>query len=299
MGELTPPGFLEDLGHPPDVLRRMIKSMAGDLPGVHAPGDMKVTTTGTTPLAVSVAAGSAFVAGTDRSTVVQGYYHVTNDAARVVNLNAAHATLYRRDIIIAEVRDDAEDGGTFNDWILTTVSGTPGTIGGAAPPAPPDDSLILAEVLVAPTSTTVVANNITDRRPITLLGRKPKGVIPENSSAYGPDAGILFSTEVDIVTNTYTLEAGRRYRIDFFYDGDANPLQLLTVKLKRGSTTLRTKRVSSPHAVSNDAYVTVPGFIVETSAGGTISYKITASCQNGGQCTTMDAGITVEDVGAA
>lgn len=198
MGELNPPGFLAQIAHTPDTLRRAVKALSGDTAGVVGQGHLQVTTTGSTPLAVIVAAGSAFVPGTSRPTE-QGFYSVTSDANVVVTLAAAHATLYRRDKIVAKIRDDEEDSGGLNDWVLTSVAGTPASLGSAVVAATPPNCLVLAEVLIPPSAgaSAVIAGNISDKRPTAGSGLSSiatafndAGVtIPQGSGWYTPPGG--------------------------------------------------------------------------------------------------------------
>ena len=61
------------------------------------------------------------------------------DAAEVVTLTAAPPSGQSRiDLIVAQVRDNAIDGGPNNDFIFTAIAGTPAATGPVAPVAPPN-----------------------------------------------------------------------------------------------------------------------------------------------------------------
>lgn len=125
--------------------------------GVVAGGDLAVTVS--SGLQLSVAAGACFVNGS--SATAQGTYYGYNDAAYAgANvLLTAHDAQPRIDLIIARVRDNAEDAGGSTLFELNKVTGTPA--GSPSPPAVPSGSLVLAQVAVPATSGAVT---ITDKR---------------------------------------------------------------------------------------------------------------------------------------
>jgi hypothetical protein len=71
------------------------------------------------------------------------------DAAEVVTLAAAPGSGQSRiDVIVAQVRDNALDSGGNNDFVFTSVTGTPATTGSQVAPATPTNAYALAQVTV-------------------------------------------------------------------------------------------------------------------------------------------------------
>jgi hypothetical protein len=121
-------------------------------------------------LTVDVAASTgdgALVQGD--SVTGQGLYRVAPHTAAInVDIAAANATNPRVDIVILEVKDDAHDVGGLNVARVRVISGT-ATSGatlenrtGAA--ALPSSAMLLADVLVPATDTTISNSQIRDRR---------------------------------------------------------------------------------------------------------------------------------------
>ncbi len=131
--------------------------------GVVRSTDLAVTQNGTPNMSVNVAAGGAFIRGTQNAN--QGAYHVWNDGTVNLAISAADATNGRRDLVIAQVRDSYYSGST-DDARLTVVTGTP-----AAVPADPSlasfpNALVLARITVAAGDTAINTADITDLRPL-------------------------------------------------------------------------------------------------------------------------------------
>jgi hypothetical protein len=129
--------------------------------GVARGADFAVTQNGTPNMSVNVAAGGAFIRGTQNAN--QGAYHVWNDGTVNLSISAADATNGRRDLVIAQVRDAFYSGAT-NDARITVVTGTP-----AASPADPSlasfpNALVLARITVAAGDTAINTADITDLR---------------------------------------------------------------------------------------------------------------------------------------
>lgn len=123
---------------------------------------------------VTVGAGTCFVAAT---SAIGGSYECVNDAAYDVQIADAHATLNRRDLVVARVYDALDDVGSTNLWAIEPVQGTPAA--SPARPATPNACVVLAEVLVPGGSSSVVNANVTDMRTyVTALG----GVLPVGAS---------------------------------------------------------------------------------------------------------------------
>lgn len=165
MAAVNPPYFMQNGAHPAAAFRRpleaVLKQLAGAFPawqGVVGATDLAVTAGA--GLSVNVAAGEAFIAGTDSSTL-QGAYHVLNDAAVNLPLAAADATNPRNDLVIARVRDQ-EYVGAVSSWAVEVLTGAPAAV--PADPARPPTSMDLARVRVAAGAVSVVAANIDEGR---------------------------------------------------------------------------------------------------------------------------------------
>jgi hypothetical protein len=134
---------------------------AGGGHGVVSAGDLAVTQNGTPNMSVNVAAGRAFIRGTETGSLNQGAYSFFNDGAVNLAVAAADPTNPRRDLVIAQVRD-SNYSGAVNDARLTVVTGTPAA--SPSDPTPPANALVLARIAVAAGATSVVTANITDLR---------------------------------------------------------------------------------------------------------------------------------------
>jgi hypothetical protein len=129
--------------------------------GVVRSGDLAVAQNGTPNMSVLVAAGSAFIRGTQAAS--QGVYHSFNDASTNLTIAAANATNPRRDLIVLQIRDAAYSG-AVRDARLLVVTGTP-----AASPVDPSlsstpNALVLARVRVAAAATSITNAVIDDLR---------------------------------------------------------------------------------------------------------------------------------------
>jgi hypothetical protein len=110
---------------------------------------------------VSVAAGLAFVVLQSG----QGNALCSWDSAEVVTLAAAPASgQSRNDRIIIQVRDNAIDSGGNNDFIITSVTGTPATTGSQTDPAMPANAFLIASVTVPGAVANLNTATLFDRR---------------------------------------------------------------------------------------------------------------------------------------
>lgn len=119
-------------------------------------------------MTLSVNAGIAAVQGSASATA--GMYTCCLDTASTVTLAASDATNPRIDNIIVQVTDNGDGTSTA---IVTPQTGTPA--GSPVAPTPPSNSLLLAQVSVAALTSTIVAGNITDKRPWTAA---VGGIVP-------------------------------------------------------------------------------------------------------------------------
>jgi hypothetical protein len=156
----TPPSWLQNGSHPAENDRLTITGTIWQGAGVVDYGDMKVNATATPSMAVTIAAGSAIIAGSQTAT--QGNYIAYNDAQITTTIATANPSLGRIDRVCLVVQD-AYYGGTANNQVIVevvtgTASGTP------VAPAAPANSLTIATVLVAAAVTTITSGAITDTR---------------------------------------------------------------------------------------------------------------------------------------
>lgn len=134
--------------------------------GVAGPTDLAVAQRAAgANLSVDVAAGVAWVKGDD--AVTQPVYRCYNDAVVNLAIATANATNPRVDRVIAEVRDSAFSG-VNQDWRLRVITGTPAGVPVA--PALPSNAISLATVSVPALDTTISTAQITDTRPMAMVG---------------------------------------------------------------------------------------------------------------------------------
>jgi hypothetical protein len=113
-------------------------------------------------MTLQVNPGMAFVQGV--YTATQGTYVVVNDAVFNLTIITAHATLSRIDLVVLEILDSTY-AGSSNLAQVRVLQGT-----AASSPAPPTAAgsyIVLAQVLVPPSATSIVDGNITDLRPFS------------------------------------------------------------------------------------------------------------------------------------
>lgn len=254
--------------------RNFIAALIGTA-GIVGAADLLVTANGTPNMTVNVAAGAAFIKGTE--TTYQGVYHVFNDAPVSLAIAASDPTNPRIDIVVAQVRD-AFYSGASNDFRLVVVTGTPA--GAPAAPATPADSIVLARVAVAALVTTVVAGNITDYRVAALdslpspgltpapLGTLPGGYAPVIANQ-GPTAGPWAITGASI---TVTVGTGRRIRVSAQAElGSSVATDTVAVQIMEGASVLQ-----SGVSTVNAYQPTQPTAAILTPSAGTHTYFLMA-----------------------
>lgn len=169
---LYAPLFEENLSYSATLLRQLPDALWNRQGVISAP-DLKVTQRSSgANMSVDVSAGKAVVQGTSNS--IQGKYLCLSDAVTNVPIATAPGTGNSRiDIIVAQVRDDDQDSGGNSDWIITAITGTPGS--SPSVPAQPASSRLLAQIAVGANVTTIVNANISDKRLIlpTLMSGAP------------------------------------------------------------------------------------------------------------------------------
>jgi hypothetical protein len=140
--------------------RALITALYGPVGGVVMSTDLLVTQNGTPNMSVNVAAGRCVVVGTENATM-QGDYVGWLDAVLNVAISASDPTNGRIDLIVAKFQD-AQYSGATNAFSVVAVTGV--ASGSPVAPAAPANSIILAQISVAATSTTVLTAAITDKR---------------------------------------------------------------------------------------------------------------------------------------
>jgi hypothetical protein len=184
-----------------------------------APASFGCAVSASSGMTVTVAPGQVSVP-TQNNT---GSTLCSSDGTENVTLTAAPASGTNRiDLIICRPRGADLDGGANNDFIFDFVTGT----GAASPavPATPPGTAALAQVYVGGGVASILTANITDVRPGGLA-------IPPGSGASSPALGYVASgqsgttvsvgaTATTIMTASWQAVAGRRYRVEFLYNGN-------------------------------------------------------------------------------
>lgn len=172
----TPPGVINDVSTDAKIWRRTTQILAGGAVGAFAggigatnggahgvagSGHLAVSQSGSPGMSVDVAAGLALITGT--VSAEQGPYSFYNDAAVTLSIAAADSTNPRKDLVIAQVRDD-DYSGADADARLTVVTGTP-----ALSPSDPSlssypNALVLARIDVPAGDVAITDGQITDLR---------------------------------------------------------------------------------------------------------------------------------------
>lgn len=185
-------------------LRDMVEKLAGGAQeGVYGAGDYLVGQRAAgANLSVDVAAGSAFVK-MDTGTR-NGFYYQVNDGVVNVPVGAAHATLPRIDQVYLQINDSNVVGGT-DVATLGVLAGTATSGAQASDPAAANyragatalgnDRIRLADITVPAAAASIVAANITDRRP---WARGAYRRITRRSNAAAGQGYVASTTNADI-----------------------------------------------------------------------------------------------------
>ena len=156
------PLWMEGLStHASQDYRRLLEGLANYKPGIFKSADFVVSTNNN--MTVTVGSGMALVDGSEDSN--QGLYFVHADSNTVVNVNAAHATLNRYDMVVIRIRDDFYATGPTEGVDLFVVEGTPS--GSPAEPTIPANSFVLARLTVTAADSSIASGDIVDRRTLT------------------------------------------------------------------------------------------------------------------------------------
>lgn len=151
--------------------------------GVVGSTDLEVKEHSAANLSVNVEPGYVFIPGTQGSTTgqrvntsnqhgtysalqerftSQGVYLAVNAAVTNLAIAEGNSEHERIDLICAVVQD-AQYGGSFNQALLTVVTGTPS--GSPVAPTPPENSVVLAQIKVASKAKEIKKASITNERP--------------------------------------------------------------------------------------------------------------------------------------
>lgn len=161
MARLTPL-WEQNAAHSAQTVRNLISALFAE--GVVGSGDGKVTQRAAgTNMSVDVAKGTFVIQGD--TDVDQERYLCRSTTTENHPITAAPASgLFRRDRVIAEVRDAAVIGGTDNDWRFRVVAGTANAANPPPLPAIPGTAVELAQVSVASGVAAITNALIVDRR---------------------------------------------------------------------------------------------------------------------------------------
>lgn len=291
-----PPFVLQGDSHPAIVFRHALGGLLGApvtafAGGVAATGargahgvcggaDMAVAQNGTPNMTVLVAAGHAFIRGTEAT--IQDTYAVYNDASTSLAIAAADPSLPRNDLICLQVRDSNYSGASL-DARLVVVQGTPN-----ASPADPSlasfpNALVLARVRVNAAATSIVTANITDLR---TRAAAVGATIVCTSTTRPTGLGTLDRVEI------FETDTGRVLR----WDGTAwIRTQHVSAAGRTGASVRRATNQSIPNGTltaitfpiedfDSDGFIAAGGslFTIPAGLGGLYSVLATASIPSGG-----------------
>ncbi|MFF7534869.1 hypothetical protein ACFZB2_38155 [Streptomyces bobili] len=162
---------------------------------------LKVRAAGTPNMTVIVSGG--FVVVDQRDTGGQGAYICANDGDVTLSVNAAGgAGQFRKDTVVASVYD-AEYAGALSEWRLEVIQGPYAASAGATVRGTlPTNCVVLADLAIGASATSVTNANITDGRVYAVgLG----GILPVSSASAParPHPG-----QVHYLTDTDAFELG-------------------------------------------------------------------------------------------
>lgn len=126
---------------------------------------------------MSVLVNAGYVA-VPHPTAGSGVYLFGVMAQETLTIATASGSNPRIDIVVAQVNDLGTSG---SNCTVAVITGTPAA--SPTPPATPSASLLLAQVLVPTSATSIVSGDITDKRTFTA---PPGGVIPIANAAAAP-----------------------------------------------------------------------------------------------------------------
>lgn len=204
MAVITPPFALSGAGveHTPQAFRgallavtgQPVDTFAGGVAatgnghGLSYPGALAVSERSGTPnMSVDVAKGAALITGT--SSLAQGVYAFINDAVVNLPIGVADGSNPRDDLIVAQIREDAEDSSGSNDARLAVIAGTPAA--SPSDPVVPAGCLVLARVRVGAAVSAITNANVTMLAQQRTLMNPPR--TQSNISPAAPWSGTFYT----------------------------------------------------------------------------------------------------------
>jgi hypothetical protein len=294
-----PPIFIDGEMHSAELVRRAMElAHPTDKGGVYDGGSLRVTESSPPGMSVTVAPGRAWVPG---SVVAgQGGYGVDLRSATEVSIEPADSTYARRDLVCAVVIDD-NYAGVGREWELVAVSGVPAP--SPVPPAPPDNALVLAEVLVPASDTSITNVQITDRRwrisdlgPVRDSLRLSKSsqtvgwdASSNGSSGWGHSGAYMTGMTRDLdLRSVYaggsmaTVAVAGLYVLSFAARWTATSTSWLHLRIVQNSSTICHNAVRCPASIPTRGVVTSQ--LVALNAGDQIRWQ---ACTEAGSAQTI------------
>lgn len=301
MAVVNPPAFLQNAGavHTAEVTRgafngliagklaaASLKARGGVVPDLG--GALAVTQNGTPNMTVLVDAGICYIPGSQGS--LQGNYVGTNNASMSVSIAPADASQARIDLIVFKVEDTLYSG-AVNSSSIVAVTGTPA--GSPVAPAAPNNSIILAQVSVPATDTTISNAQITDRRPFVA----GVGGLIRCTSTNRPATSTIGASQVIYETDT---------KLFYVYDGTnfaPLPAQLLKYGSRNSDKTYSGAetgylRVDSIPIVAGYRYHIVTSSMLGSLAASGDTAAVILRASTTGSAGTGDTQLTAIDINA-
>jgi hypothetical protein len=270
--------------------------------GVLSFPSMAVTANGTPNNHVFVAPGLASVRGTQSND--QGPYICPLSSSFDITVPAAHATLDRRDLIVAQVKDGefAAFSGTFL-WTPELKQGTPA--GSPVDPTVTEDCLVLARLLVRDSTeaggTIVRPQDITDLR---VHARANGGVTPVATLASWPSPqsfDMVWSIADDgLYVRNAANSAWRRVSEATDSGWTSYTPTVDTLSLGNGTVWGRYKRLGGGASLTGATVVVEAGFKFGTTSvlSGSIGISLPSNARFTGGLTEWMFGARAFDVGS-
>lgn len=288
MTAAQPPAFMQALtNHSALTHRRFFMSMTdgaalgGTAPrgGVHPTYGNRLAVTGSgSIMQVSVDTGLVCI---PHNTAFAGLYNGYNDASVNLTVAAAHATQFRRDLVIAEILDTtAGDGSDL--WQLRVVQGANNASAPAPLPTQPGKSILLAIINVDPAITNLTGK-VNDSR--IYMSSVSTLQCTSTTRPSSPRVGLL--TQDTDLNKQLSYYDGTAYR--FVADSGWQTYTPATTGFGSGTFTTRTGR----YKLLGEKALAV-SIVIRMNAAGTGSSNITV-----GLPTSMTPQRTVQQVVAA
>ncbi len=159
MAIINPPNWQQSGKYSARMDRQVLDGIIGR-PGITSEEAFKIVQVSPNPeMKISVLSGNAYVQGTE--TIGQGMYHVHSDGEFTVNIGTSDTINTRIDLVYLRIYD-SEVSGTRNEAVVEVRQGVPSS--SPEVPAMPASSIPLAQITIAPNSSSVLAENVLDLR---------------------------------------------------------------------------------------------------------------------------------------